>query len=116
MMNLNEMTSKQLKELGKEHNVKNWWNLKKEELIKALFEIEEPTTVVDDPIPDRPDSKKENLKLKELTFEGKTQSLKKWSEEKNIPLTTLYGRVNLFNWSIEDALMIPVGGRRKKAK
>jgi hypothetical protein len=40
MMNLNEMTSKQLKELGKQHGVKNWWNLGKAALISALSEID----------------------------------------------------------------------------
>lgn len=37
MKNYNEMTSKQLKELGKENHVKNWWNLSKAALIAALL-------------------------------------------------------------------------------
>ncbi len=36
MKNINEMTSKELKEVAKELKVKNWWTLKKAELIAAI--------------------------------------------------------------------------------
>lgn len=35
-MNIENMTSKELKEMAKELKVKNWWNLKKAELIAAI--------------------------------------------------------------------------------
>lgn len=35
-VNLNEMTSKELKNMAKELNVKNWWTMKKAELIEAI--------------------------------------------------------------------------------
>lgn len=36
MTNLNEMKSKELKEMAKELGVKNWWTLKKNELIEEI--------------------------------------------------------------------------------
>lgn len=41
MKKLNEMTSKELKAMAKDAKVKNWWNLKKEELVNELEKIEE---------------------------------------------------------------------------
>lgn len=147
MMNLNEMTSKQLKELGKEHGVKNWWNLSKAALIAALTEIEKPEseqvnvkaeseemphietennvggTLIETPAPEtivayveveEPQLKKPNLRIHEVTFEGRTQSIRAWAEELEMPWPTLYDRINRNGWTVEEALTIPLGGRRKK--
>jgi carbamoylphosphate synthase small subunit len=40
MKNLNEMTTTELKKLAKDQKVKNWWNLTKADLIKALTPAE----------------------------------------------------------------------------
>lgn len=40
MTNYKEMTTKQLREIAKEKKVKNWWNLKKEELITEIQQLE----------------------------------------------------------------------------
>lgn len=40
MKNLNEMTSKELKETAKELHVKNWWKLKKDDLIIEIEKIQ----------------------------------------------------------------------------
>lgn len=40
MKELREMTSKELKEIAKELKVKNWWNLKKAELIVEIEKIQ----------------------------------------------------------------------------
>lgn len=40
MKNFNEMTTKELKAMAKEAKVKNWWNLKKVELVAELEKIE----------------------------------------------------------------------------
>lgn len=157
MMNLNEMTSKQLKELGKQHGVKNWWNLSKAALISALTEIDnheadkvntqveaiieaDAETEIDTDISaltesedqdadkvnvkveteNEPDAvtgnkhKKPNLKIHELTFEGKTQSIRAWAAELEMPWPTLYDRINRNGWTVEEALTIPLGGRRAK--
>lgn len=155
MMNLNGMTSKQLKELGKQHGIKNWWNLSKAVLISALSEIDshEPeemnvkaeveempeaeteieadnstpaetesseveqtnTKVEDEEMTEvKSGTKKPNLKIHDLTFEGKTQSIRAWAEELEMPWPTLYDRVNRNGWTVEEALTIPLGGRRSK--
>lgn len=133
MMNLNEMTSKQLKELGKQNGVKNWWNLSKAALIAALtVEVEtvnpevisdsEPDTYqteVNDNEPEKAEPskiKKPNLKIHDLTFGGKTQSIRAWAEELEMPWPTLYDRINRCGWTTEEALTIPLGSRRKAKK
>ncbi len=47
-------------------------------------------------------------------FNGKTQCLSAWAEEFNINPDTLRYRVVKLNWSIEKALMTPVGKHKKK--
>lgn len=125
MMNLNEMTSKQLKELGKQHHIKDWWNLSKAALISALSEIEKqeveqvnvkPEIENEPTIERKTELKKPNLRMHELTFNGKTQSIREWAIELEMPWPTLYDRVNRSGWSTEEALTIPLGGRRKNKK
>ena len=43
MINYTEMTATQLKEIAKEKHIKNWWLLKKAELVEQLSSIEEET-------------------------------------------------------------------------
>lgn len=154
---MENMTSKELKAIAKELGVKNWWNLKKTELIAEIEKIqtaEEETTAyeIDNPDNDEvtayevdneteelqnaPESteeaevdnnepetekstrevKKPNLKIKELTFNGKTQTIKEWAAELGMPWPTLYDRINRNGWTVEEALTIPLGERRKKNK
>lgn len=54
-----------------------------------------------------------SLKIKELTYNGRTQTIREWAEELGMPWATLYDRVNRNNWSVEDAIEIPLGQRRK---
>lgn len=116
MMNLNEMTSKQLKELGKQHGVKNWWNLSKAALISALSEIlnKKNDHEAESENVEIKKLKKPNLKIHELTYDGRTQSIREWAKELEMPWPTLYDRVNRNGWTTEEALTIPLGGRRKK--
>lgn len=144
MANYNEMTSKQLKELGKENHIKNWWNLSKAALITALSEIDnntndrepepeiveiqeaeviEENTLIETAPPEKivafveeepKKIKKPNLKIHDLTFNDKTQSIREWAAELEMPWPTLYDRINRNGWTVEEALTIPLGGRRKK--
>lgn len=137
MANYNEMTSKQLKELGKENHIKNWWNLSKTALITALSEIDnnannrepepeivetqeavevEETPAAEPEIPTEEPKKikKPNLKIHELTYNDRTQSIREWAAELEMPWPTLYDRINRNGWTVEEALTIPLGGRRKK--
>ena len=59
-------------------------------------------------------TKRANLKLRELTYNGETKSIKEWAAEKNMPWPTLYDRVNRNGWTVEDAIETPLGQRRPK--
>lgn len=39
-----------------------------------------------------------------LTYNGKTQNLKKWAEDTGISRNTISSRLNLYGWSVEKAL------------
>ena len=41
------------------------------------------------------------------TFDGRTQVVADWAKELGIPHTTLFMRVNKYNWSVEKALSTP---------
>lgn len=125
MENFNDMTLKQLRDLGKEQHVKNWWTLSKTALIEIFTAKEElkQNTLIETPPPDEiiafveveePEVKKPSLKIHELTFNGKTQTIREWAKELGIPWPTLYDRVNRNHWTTEEALTIPLGGRRPK--
>lgn len=149
VINLNEMNTKELKAMAKELSVKNWWNLKKVDLIseiaitigdkedageevdvEAIAEAsqnapestEEPeanNNEAENEEASESDSKsvkKPSLKIKELTFYGRTQTIKDWAAELEMPWPTLYDRVNRNGWTVEEALTIPLGGRRKKGE
>lgn len=55
---------------------------------------------------------RKSKKIKELTYNNKTQSIKAWAEELQFPYHTLYDRINRNGWSIEEAIEIPLGKRR----
>ena len=149
MTNLNEMKAKELKEMAKGLGVKNWWLLKKSELIDEIaeaiadkedageevdvdaiaeeteevtaYEIDNPDNDADEEVEDNNADEEEtkvvkrpSLRINEITFNDKTQSLRAWAEELEMPWPTLYDRINRNGWSIEEALTIPLGGRRKK--
>ena len=158
MKNLNEMSSKELKQLAKEKHIKNWWSSSKAVLIAALEEtpdkqwedkcddcdkpaavkqyenqllcneciteieaveakIEAAEIVKEVNTEDQPKKlKKQNLKIKEITYKDKTQTIKEWANELNMPWPTLYDRINRNGWSIEEAIEIPLGKRRPKTK
>lgn len=129
--NLYELSAAELKAMGKEHHVKNWWSLSKAALICELSvalsepEPEVPANTLIETAPpevipmvlesERP-LKKPNLKIHELTFDGKTQTIREWAEELEMPWPTLYDRINRNGWTVEEALTVPVGGRRRKHK
>lgn len=77
---------------------------------------EEPAEQTEAIKPAKPTKKtpatRKSKKVKELTYNGKTQSIKAWAEELNLPYPTLYDRINRNGWSVEEAIEIPLGGRR----
>jgi len=49
-----------------------------------------------------------------LTARGKTQDIRTWAEEVNIPKDTLRARIVTYKWPIEKALTTPVKNRARK--
>lgn len=43
-----------------------------------------------------------------ITYNGRTQNILAWSEEKNIPYATLQARISRYKWSVEKALETPI--------
>ena len=43
-----------------------------------------------------------------LTYDGKTMTMKEWSDAFNIPYRALNSRINKYNWSVEKALTTPL--------
>ena len=135
MKTLEERTSKELKSMARKAGVPNWWNLKKADLIKGIkakqaenekvseevieAHSEAPTEPIEEPKEEtkkntKAEPKRANKKLKELTYNGETKSIKEWAEELDMPWPTLYDRVNRNGWSVEDAIETPLGQRRPK--
>lgn len=143
MTNLNEMKTKELKEMAKQLKVKNWWTLKKTDLINEIaFAIgdkedegedvnvdqiaqnaietandestnEAEETTQDYAEPD-PEKPKKQRGKDMITYNGKTQNLSQWANELGMPGQTLFARIHLSNWSIEKAFTTPVKKRQKK--
>lgn len=128
MMNLNELTRAGLKKIGKELKIKGFSTMKKDDLMAAISEAveenEEVTATVEALVEqiaaETPVKVKStatsSLGIKELTFNGKTQSITAWAQEVGLQRPALYDRINRHGWSVEEALTIPAGGRRKSAK
>ena len=48
-----------------------------------------------------------------ITYNSQTHTLSEWSRIVDIPYSTIYSRIYRLNWSIEDALTVPLGGKKK---
>lgn len=126
-MNLNTVILKDLKDVAKMVGIKGFSTMKKTELVEALTAEmegnEEVTEIVETRLAeldgDRPvksPTLHPSLGIKELTFNGKTQSITAWAAEVGLNRPALYDRINRHGWSVEEALTIPAGERRKKVK
>lgn len=140
MKKLEDMTSKELKEIAKVLKVPNWWNINKAALIGAIKEKQTKTEEVSkatrrkrvvqthseapktqsEEVSEKPkqnvkaEPKKPNKKLTELTYKGETKSIREWAAELEMPWPTLYDRVNRNGWTVEDAIETPLGQRRPR--
>jgi len=43
-----------------------------------------------------------------VTFEGRTQTISAWAEEKQMSIATLWARLNYYKWSIKDSFNVPI--------
>lgn len=124
MLNLKNFTLKDLKDAAKMANVKGFSTMKKGALIEALTAEmegnEEITEIVESRLEELDGERPvknvvhPSLGITELTFNGKTQSIGAWAEEVGLARPALYDRINRHGWSVEEALTIPKGERRKK--
>lgn len=116
---MENMTSKELKAMAKELKVKNWWTLKKTELIaeieaaqsveeEVVNDEEEEAAQVESEATQKPSNKKQDL----IEYNGKVQNLSAWAKELGMPGQTLYARLRISNWPVEKAFTTPT--RRKK--
>ena len=127
-MNLNDINLKGLKRIAKEIGIKGFSTMKKDELLGAISEaidenedviatVEELVAQIEAETPVKvKTTATPSLGIKELTFNGKTQSITAWAAEVGLQRPALYDRINRHGWSTEEALTIPAGGRRKPAK
>lgn len=49
-----------------------------------------------------------------ITFKGKTMTMKQWSNHTGIGYSTLRNRINVYKWSVDCALTVPVDRRKSK--
>lgn len=131
-MNIENMTAKELKEMAKELKVKNWWTLKKAELIAAIQESqnesEDAEEVADEeviaeneevaqndadtseePAEEKP-AKKPRGKM--IEYNGESKNLNQWAKELGLSGQTLFARIYISNWPIEKAFTTPT--KKKK--
>lgn len=127
MKNLNEMTVTELKKMAKEMKISNWWNLKKEVLIKKIEENKKSAKpamrmmTADEiaklngkkpKVEKQPELKLEGVEEIEqpkpkrgalIEYNGKAQNICAWGKELGISPNTLYGRIYKMGWSVERA-------------
>lgn len=131
-MNIENMTSKELKEMVKELKVKNWWNLKKAELIVAIqnaqnesedaeevtneevIEETEEATQNESEMTEEEPKKEKKPRGKMIEYNGKTQNLNQWAKELGMSGQTLFARIYISNWPIEKAFTTPT--KKKKTE
>ena len=127
-MNIENMTAKELKEMAKELKVKNWWNLKKAELIAAIQDVqdesEDAEEVADEEViaeseettQDEPETVEEKPAKKPrgkmIEYNGESKNLNQWAKELGLSGQTLFARIYISNWPIEKAFTTPT--KKKK--
>lgn len=126
MMDVCEAKLSDLKRIGKKISLKGFSTMKKDDLIDAIEAEMENNEEVSDVVNEMLEEIEANAPVKttahsslgitELTFNGKTQSIKAWADEVGLARPALYDRINRHGWSVEEALTIPKGARRKVAK
>lgn len=87
---------------------------------KSSKPVKAPNSSIKAPETNKPNKttkepKKANMKLSELTYKGKTKTIREWAAEIGMPWPTLYDRVNRNGWPIDLAIETPLGQRRPKS-
>lgn len=120
MTNLETMTLKELRTMAKDAEIKNWWTMKKVDLIEVLSN-DEPEIVQEevklepnintlndekDVSEDEPATMRKNQK-RLIEYNGKTQTLNAWAKELGVRHQTLYYRIVMKGWEIDKAFEAP---------
>lgn len=113
MKKLEEMKSKELRELAKEMKVPNWWNMNKATMIAEITKLQEHEVVAEETPVEEPENEvveetntEEKLVPKRgalIEWNGKAQNICAWGKELGISPNTLYGRIYKMGWSVEKA-------------
>lgn len=130
MMNLNEMKSKELKEMARDLGVKNWWTMNKASLIAAIEEMQSVSEeaieeVVEEThieeaaveaevvvkVEDQKEEKKQTVTSAPkrgalIEYDGRSQNICAWAKELGISANTLYGRIYKLGWTVEKAFTV----------
>ena len=124
MKKLEEMTSKELRQIAKEMKISGWWNMNKAAMIAEIAKLQEPDVVEEPEIEEievvaeetsveKPETEvveethaEEKLTPKRgalIEWNGKSQNICAWGKELGISPNTLYGRIYKMGWSVEKA-------------
>jgi group I intron endonuclease len=96
------------RELGVSYqNIWRVCNNKRESFLEYIWKYKDEETRV---------KKEHNDKMSKtsITFNNKTQSLVRWSEELNIPDNVLWARLNQLHWTVEKAFTQPYKKNKKR--
>ena len=104
---MNNMNTKELKAMAKELKVKNWWNLKKDELIREIQKLQNEA---------KEEAKEVKSKRKQdlIEYNGEVKNLSQWAKELGMPGQTLYARLRISKWSVEKAFTTPIKKSQKE--
>lgn len=92
---------------GEKHTVAEWAEIFGVDSEQLLFKLRHNDFSLEDAL-NCSGKKRERL----ITYGGKTQNLKSWSEELNIPYFCLRSRLNTLKWTVEKAFTTPYGGKQ----
>lgn len=126
-MNIENMTSKELKATAKELKVKNLWNLKKAELIVAIQSIQNDTEDAEETTNEESIVEEENVSENEekpakksrgkmIEYNGESKNLNQWAKELGMSGQTLFARIYISGWTVEKAFTTPTKARKKKTE
>ena len=92
---------------GEIHSVEEWAKIFGVDTEQLLFKLKNSNFSLEDAL-QYSGKKRERL----ITYNGKTQNLKSWSIELNIPYFCLRSRLNTLKWTVEKAFTTPYGGKQ----
>jgi hypothetical protein len=112
--NLLTLTSKDLRNLGKEYHIKEYWNLDKATIVREILAKINAEATPETPKTEPTEKRVTPNNAQSFEYRGKSQSLRAWATELHMEYHTLYDRINRLGWEPERALSTPCKISRKK--